>query len=311
MLKNIETKFMCRYCERNYSKCEEDVFGFLSDTYKGEIVHKIGSRSVIPPYEVDMYIPDRKLAVEYDGIFWHGESHGKGRSYHLNKTEMCEERGIQLIHVFENEWLEKEDIVKSRLKDLLGIHDNTVYARKCEVREVDPRMSFSFLEENHIQGGCHSSVRLGLFSEGELVSLMTFSKPRFRKGGPEWELVRFCSKKGCHVPGGASRLLKAFERKMNPKSILSYADRRWSVGKMYISLGFSLVSKSKPNYWYFKIRSSNIDLLNRVSCQKHKLEGFLEKFDPKKSEVENMRENGYDRIFDCGNLVFVKNYKTT
>lgn len=309
MLGRIPEKFLCRHCGVNHSRAESDVMEFVKNAYDGEIVFKNGSRKIIPPYEIDIFLPKRNLAIEYDGIFWHGESMGKERNYHLSKTEMCEKRGIQLIHIFENEWIKKGDIVKSRLLDLLGIHDETVYARKCNVVETDSETANRFLDLNHIQGRCNSPVRIGLEHEGELISLMTFSKPRFRKGGPEWELVRFCNKLGYHVPGGASKLLRHFERKTNPKSILSYADRRWSTGKMYRKLGFELVSKSKPNYWYFKTGTNCLDLINRVSCQKHRLEKFLKEFNPEMSESENMRANGYDRIFDCGNLVFVKEYE--
>ena len=309
MLGEISEKRLCRHCEMNHSKGETDIFKFIKSIYGGEVVFKNGSRRIIPPYEIDIYLPEKKLAIEYDGIFWHCESNGKGRNYHLKKTEMCEEIGIQLIHVFENEWIEKQEIVKSRIKNLLGIYDTTVYARKCKVVDVDQKTAASFLDENHIQGRCNSKIRLGLESNGELVSIMTFSKPRFSRNGPEWELVRFCNKLGYHVPGGASKLLRHFEKLENPKSVLSYADRRWSMGKMYETLGFEAKSKSKPNYWYFKLSSNGQGLINRVSCQKHRLKSFLRQFDPKLSECENMRLNGYDRIFDCGNFVFVKKYE--
>lgn len=154
---------------------------------------------------------------------------------------------------------------------------------------------------NHIQGGVHSSINLGLYYDDELISLMTFSKPRFNKKY-EWELVRFCNKIGYHVPGAASRLLKHFERQYNPKSIISYADRRWSKGNLYSKIGFKQVSTSKPNYWYIV----DGELESRVKYQKHKLNSILEHFDSSKSEWENMKDNGYNRIFDCGNLVFLK-----
>ena len=135
---------------------------------------------------------------------------------------------------------------------------------------------------------------------------MTFSKPRFSKKY-EWELVRFCNKCGYHIPGGASKLLKHFERTYHPRSIVSYADRRWSMkseSTLYNRLGFSLVSESSPNYWYVK----GSELFSRIQFQKHKLKAKLDKFDESKSEWHNMQDNGYDRIFDCGNLVFVKEY---
>ena len=135
---------------------------------------------------------------------------------------------------------------------------------------------------------------------------MTFSKPRFDKRH-EWELVRFCSKIGWHIPGAAGKLLKAFERAYAPKSLVSYADRRWSTGNLYKALGFRFVRNSLPNYWYFK--NPSLRLESRIKYQKHRLKGLLPKFDENKTEVENMKANGYSRIFDCGNMVFVKEYR--
>ena len=134
---------------------------------------------------------------------------------------------------------------------------------------------------------------------------MTFGKTRFSKKY-EWELLRFCCKLGYHIPGAAGKLLKHFERKYNPKSLVSYADRRWSQGQLYGKLGFTLDHVSNPDYWYFK--QNTILLESRVKYQKYKLSKILDNFDENKTEVENMKANGYFRIFDCGNFVFVKEY---
>ena len=208
-------------------------------------------RTILAPLEADMYIPEKKLAIEFDGLYWHSDEVLSKRCYHLMKTEACEKQGIQLVHIFENEWMCCREIVKSRLRDLLGVHDRTVYARKCEVREVDSKASKQFQDDNHIQGTVNASVRLGLYYDDKLVSLMTFGKCRFDKKH-EWELLRFCSKCGYHIPGAASKLLKHFEKAYKPKSLVSYADRRWSQGKLYRALGFKLDHVSPPNYWYFK-----------------------------------------------------------
>lgn len=135
---------------------------------------------------------------------------------------------------------------------------------------------------------------------------MTFGKCRFDKKH-EWELLRFCNKLGYHIPGAAGKLLKYFEQNYQPKSLVSYADRRWSRGKVYEALGFIKNHSSSPNYWYFDNNGSG-DLLSRVNFQKHMLKDKLEIFDESKTEVENMRANGYRRIFDCGNLVYEKIY---
>ena len=281
------------------SGAEHEISNFIQTICQNVVEN---DRTVLNGKELDIYIPEKKLAFEYDGLFWHSEENGKDKNYHTNKTNECERQGIQLIHIFENEWLNKQDIVKSRIKNLLGVYDKTIYARKCEVKEVSSNESFEFQNQNHIQGGVHSSVNLGLYFDNELVSLMTFAKPRFSKKY-EWELVRFCNKLGYHVPGGASKLLKHFERNYNPKSLVSYADRRWSKGNLYEKLGFKLNSISSPNYWYF---NDDRILESRVKYQKHKLKNMLPIFDESKSEVENMKDNGYNRIFDCGNLVYVK-----
>ena len=262
----------------------------------------LSDRTHIAPYELDIFIPSANLAFEFDGLFFHS-SEFRSNDYHLRKTEVCEQNGIQLIHVFEDEWLCKRNIVESRVRNLLGIYDKTVYARCCELREVDRNSSIDFQEENHLQGSVNQKTSIGLFNGGEMVSLMTFGKPRFSKRY-EWELLRFCNRLGYHVPRAASRLLTFFERNFHPKSLVSYADRRWSNGKLYRAIGFNEVSKSAPNYYYVKHQRR----YSRMRFQKHRLANLLENFDPKLSEVRNMENNGYCRIFDCGNIVFEKTY---
>ena len=299
-----KNSILCKHCEiyNGTSRVEKDISNFAQSLITSQIVEN--DRTILNGKELDIYIPDKKLAFEFDGLYWHqdnGNENNKNR--HLNKTNECEKQGIHLVHIFENEWNFKQEIVKSRIKNLLGVFGFTIYARKCEVKEVSSKESFEFQNQNHIQGGVHSKVNIGLYYENELVSLMTFSKPRFNKKH-EWELVRFCNRLHCHVPGGASRLLKYFERNYSPKSIVSYADRRWSQGNLYEKLGFKLNSISNPNYWYIV----DGQLESRVKYQKHKLKNLLEHFDESMSEWENMKNNGFNRIFDCGNLVYIKTY---
>ena len=267
---------------------------------------KQNDRTAIYPFEIDILVPSKKLAIEYNGLYWHTEENGKDKNYHLHKTKECEKQGIQLIHIFEDEWLYKQDIVKSRLKNLLGVYDNKCYARQCEVKEVSSSEAFDFQNANHIQGAVNSKVNLGLYYKDKLVSLMTFSKPRFDKKH-EWELVRFCNKCGWHIPGAASKLLTHFEREYKPKNIVSYADRCWSKGNLYKRLGFELDHISPPDYFYFK-RKDGFHRESRVKYQKHKLPKLLQNFDNALTESENMFNNQYFRIWNCGNLVFEKCY---
>ena len=299
-----KTSNICPECKKNILSFEEKILQKFILHYFNSTDILFNTKAIIDSnLELDIYIPEKKLAIEFDGLYWHSTYLRKDKNYHLTKTKLCEKQGIQLVHIFENEWLYSRQIVKSRLKSLFGIYDKIIYARKCSIKEIDNEISRNFLDENHIQGKINSKINIGLYLENELVSLMTFSKPRFSKKY-EYEMIRFCSKINYNVIGAAGKMLKYFEKTYQPKSIVSYADRRWSVGNLYKKLGFNLENISEPNYWYFK----DSILENRIKFQKHKLKNILEKFDENLSEYENMKNNGYYRIFDCGNLVFVKKY---
>lgn len=291
------------YKEFSVSDSENEVYDFIKSIYNGTIIKN--SRELIKPLEIDIVIPNKNLAIEFDGLYWHSTKENKDKNYHLMKSKLCQDKGFQLIHLFEDEWNNKKDIVKSRLSNLLGVYEKTIYARKCIIEEIPKDLSNCFLIENHIQGKCISSINLGLYFENELVSIMTFGKSRF-SSKYEWELLRFCNKLNYHVIGGAGKLLKYFERNYNPKSLISYADRRWSVGNLYRKLGFNEEKPSNPNYWY--LDSNFKERYSRIKFQKHKLKTILTNYNESLSEVQNMKNNGFNQIFDCGNLVFVKIY---
>lgn len=260
------------------------------------------NRDVLDKGEIDIVIPSLKLGIEFDGLFWHSGTN-KGKNYHLNKTEQCEKNGWQLIHIFEDEWLDKKQIVKSRLKHLVSKNGRKIFARKCVVKEIDTNVKNAFLDKYHLQGTAVSKINLGLFYNNHLVAVMTFVKPRY-SAKYQYELQRYATVFNFTIVGGASKLLKYFERNYNPTSIISYADRRWSTGNLYKQIGFTLDHVSKPSYFYVKYGNR----YSRIMFQKHKLPKLLDKFDTNMSEIQNMVENGYRLIFDCGNLVFVKMY---
>jgi hypothetical protein len=187
------------------SRQETELVDFLKSVADSDRVSTKCGRNRLPSgKEVDAVVdmPSGVVGVEYDGLYWHSEQAGKGRLYHLSKTLECEASGIRLVHVFENEWLSKGKIVKSRLRSALGLYDRTVYARRCAVRRVSASESRRFQDENHMQGAPGAKVSLSLYLGDDLVSLMTFGKCRFDKKH-EWELVRFCSKLNTKVIGGA------------------------------------------------------------------------------------------------------------
>ena len=283
---------------RPTSIIECEIFYFLEKFFPDILKNKRFEKK----FELDIFIPSKNIGIELNGLYWHSELNGKDKNYHSDKTKFFEERGIQVIHIFEDEWIEKQEIVKSIILSKLGLIENKIFARKTMIKEIFSADAKLFLFDNHIQGEVNSKVNLGLFYNDELVSLMTFSKPRFNKHY-DWEMVRFCNKINTNVIGGAGKLLVYF-RKNYSGSIISYADRRFSQGKIYETLEFKGKKQSAPDYFYFK---NGYNRYSRVQFQKHKLKDKLEIFDPNLTEWQNMQLNGYDRIWDCGNLVFELN----
>jgi len=219
------------------------------------------------------------------------------KDYHLNKTELCLEKDIKLIHVFENEWDNKSEIIKSILLSKLGRYDRKIYARQCKIKEISNDEYEQFVDLNHIQGYTPAKYRYGLYYNDELVQICSFGQNRFKKG--EIELIRSCSLLNTQIIGGFDRLIKYFVSEHKPENLISYVDRRYFDGHGYKN--WTLIEKTNPNYWYI---SSNYILESRIKYQKHKLFRLLDKYDENLSEYENMVMNGYTRIWDCGNLKY-------
>jgi ssDNA-binding Zn-finger/Zn-ribbon topoisomerase 1 len=245
--------------------------------------------------ELDLYFRDQALAVEFNGLFWHNEDH-VGARYHLDKTKACRELGLDLIHIFEDEWTNKQGIVKSIIRARLGDYDNRYYARKTKLVVVDSSVAGKFYDANHIQGKVPCSEHYGLEFNGEIVAMASFGNRGYLfKNNIGIELIRFCTKLNTQVVGGLSKLLSVYRN----QTVKTYCDIRLFNGSGYKSVGFIELYTSKPSYFYH----NRLKRLSRFQCQKHKLDKLLANFDPKLTETENMRNNGYSRIFDCGTLV--------
>lgn len=288
----------CGVCfvEEGISNAEKSLRKFIESQYNGWIVYN--DRTLLEGKELDIVIPDYGLAFEFNGTYWHQEGSNKPANYHKNKTDKTESNDYQLIHISDYLWENKQDIVKSRIKQLLHLSER-ISARKTNIKEIAfPR---DFLEANHIQGaGSPTSTNYALYYQDVIVAVMTFGKPRFTSN-QEWELVRFATKQGVSVQGGASKLFKYFIRQHSPNSIVSYASRDFSKGNLYSTLGFKHQHNTEPGYAYYDRRLNRI---SRYQAQKHKLEKLLTLFDPKLQESENMQLNGYYKVYDQGNMVF-------
>lgn len=253
--------------------------------------------------QVDIYLPGRGLGIEFNGIYWHSLNAGLSKNYHLEKIVAASQLGIRLIHVFEDDWIYRGEIVRSRIRNLLGKIDRKIMARRCVVKSITPAASLDFLNQNHLRGGSAASVHLGLFCDDELVSVMTLGRPRFNKAY-DWELIRFASKLNVLVVGDASKLFSYFRKFIAApgQRVISYSDRCWGEGDLYEMLGFKRVGETRPAVWYHEPRS--LVRHSRFKFQKHRLKDLLPSFDLSLTELENMMNNGYLAVFDCGNAVF-------
>lgn len=286
--------FGCKSCASSLSIEEKNILSFIEDL---GITCLSNDRSLLGDREIDILIPSHKIAIEYNGLYWHSEEH-KDNNYHLEKTNRCEQEGYKLIHIFEDEWVYKQDIVKSRLKNLLGKNENKIYARKCVINSISKNEKKDFLVKNHIQGTVGSSIDLGLYYNDELVSIMTFGKrPILNKN--TYELIRFCNKLNTSVIGSANKLFNFFINNYDYDEIVSYADRRWSIGQLYDKLGFEFQHNSIPNWFVIDGKKR----YNRIKYQKHNL--IKMGGDINKTATEIMLEMGLTKIFDSGQKVYL------
>lgn len=262
-------------------------------------------RKVIKPQELDITMPTEKLAIEFCGLYWHGEKFKEGKDYHRKKLQAANDAGYRLITIFEDEWVYQQEICKTRILHIMGVAEKGVGARSTTIHHIDAKTSREFLEMYHIQGNSGAAMRYGAFDkDGFLVAVMTFSKrgrmALGRRDGPP-ELVRFATD-GRNHPGIASKLFAAYVREHNPDEIISYADLRWSEGKLYDTLGFTDMGETGPNYWY--IHANKLSRYHRYPFRKDRIKHRVPNGE-EKTEREIMTELNYFRIYDCGSKRYV------
>jgi Zn finger protein HypA/HybF involved in hydrogenase expression len=294
---HIYKQYGCPKCASHISRQEIELQDFIKSLDINVICN---DRSLINPLELDIVIPSHRLAIEYNGLYWHSETMGKDKQYHLNKHLQCKENDYRLITIWENEWLLKQDIVKSFIKASLSLYDVSIGARQCVIKDVNASDARTFYDNNHLQG-FQSGVHHGLYHNNELVSLMTIKK--YKDG---YMLERFVNKTHHKIYGSFSKLLKSFDL---DGDVYTFADVRHFTGGVYEKTGFIKMYTTKPNYWYFK--NSMINIYHRRHFQKKYIEklykqGELKYYNPDETEYINMVKNGYHRIWDCGNIKFVK-----
>lgn len=266
------------------------------------------NRQILIGKEIDILIPSINLGIEFNGLRWHSEFYGKkDKNYHLNKTILCNQKGYSLIHIFEDEYVNNKDIVFSKLKHLIKKDYDLpkIQGRKILVKEIYKNDAEIFLNKFHIQGFSSSTVYLGGFYNEELISVMSF-----KNGGitnKDWELTRFATNYNYRYQGVGGKLFKYFIRNYNPKNVISFADRRWTINpnnNLYTNLGFELVSITKPDYRYYNSKIDKFKRFHKFSFNKNKL-SKLYGFPLTMTEKEMAIEAGFDRIWDCGLFKYV------
>jgi hypothetical protein len=296
------TEELCPTCfPRNYpsSKIEDEILEYVTSIYSGQIIRN--NRSILKRREIDIWLPDLNLGIEVDGVFWHSElvllDNGYEKTKGHQKYQSCKELGIQLITIYDIEWINSPEIVKSRLSAILNSFQTTIGARQTQVKELTTQEARKFLENSHLQGSVGASVKLGLVHNSDLVACMTFSKSNKARGQTGWEIARFATKPYTQIHGAASKLFKHFINTYQPDSVVSFSDNRWSNGAVYQKLGFELASPGTPGYWYF--RPNDTKLYHRYGLRKTADD------DQSLTEWQNRINQGWNRIWDCGHAKWV------
>lgn len=291
-----ETDF-CQFCPMadGSSRAQKELFDWLKAT-NDDLEIQWENKSVIWPKEIDIYIPALKLGIEYCGLYWHSEKNGVDREYHKNKFLLCESKGIKLIQIFEDEWLNNKEIVKSMITSQLK-KNFKIFARKTIIEEIPATIARKFLTETHIGGPGKAKHYFACLYKNEIVSVMSFSKGNLsRKNMNTWEIERFATKLNYTVVGAAGKLLSAFIKKYNVEQIISYADIRYGTGGVYERIGFIKDKHTVPNYWYFK---SNTKRYHRFSLRKN------DQDDQSLTEWQNRKNQGWNKIYDAGSNKYI------
>ena len=299
---------LCHKCYANISQSspELEIKDIINTMYNGKCIEN--SRSIIPPLELDLYYPEKNIAIEFNGNYWHDENH-KPKDYHFNKFKLCKDKNIRLVSIYESDWYNKHDNIINLLKNIF-IDSKIIYARNCTISKLDYKTKSDFINEYHFYGDSNQgTISYGLYYNNELVSVMSFGKLRgqnkLHNNKDHYELVRFVTKDSMRIIGGASKLFKKFISEYHPMYIICYSDNDFFTGETYNKLGFKLKSLGESiDYQWVK----GTKALSRYECMASKL---LEKYDKYRNinitgSIEDyiMHDLGYSKLYRCGNSIW-------
>ena len=276
------------------SHAEREIANFVEEL--GFIVNR-NSRDVITPKELDVFVPEKKLAIEYHGLYWHKDDDKSSRE----KFTLCKDLDVRLLQIFSDEWQSRNEICKSIIRNALGITKYRVYARKLQVKRIEVAVANKHLDQWHIDGSVRASHAIGLVDDNEeIISIMTLRRPFHKKYENMLEVARFASKLDTIVVGGLSRITKHAMKlclELDKTGLLSYVDLRLGIGNGYIKSGFREVGDVKKNYWY-------------TDCRE-RYPRFMFRAKNGASENSVALQSGKHKIYGAGNLVLIRDYKQT
>lgn len=295
----------CPVCARQKisltSKGEQELFSWVSKLVECNnnnwlVLAKHGM-------QLDIVVPSLKLAIEYNGIYWHTTDH-RYPNYHKWKQEISREQGYRVVYVHEDDWKLNRGAVKHTLRHILGKTKERLQARKLAVKrttKLDSKAVKEFFTKYHIQGYPNkiSGMAYGLFDGFNLVACMLFTNVRSERGSQqvegEWELLRFAS--ACSVAGGASKLFTNFVRDNSPIRVISYSDNDMFEGSLYETLGFSFVKDVRPDY---KVIQGGRRRHKSFFCKSRLKKMLGPDYDEDLTERELCGKLGLKRIYDSG-----------
>ena len=289
----------CPSCSNTFSIGEMEIYQYFCGKLGKENV-VLHDRTILDGKEIDIYIPSQKIGIEYNGLYWHSELNGKDKWYHLNKLTECNDKGIRLIQIFEDEYVYNKELVLRKIEHILNIERlcPKIMGRKCTILEISNNEAKEFLIKNHIQGYSNTTLSIGAFYQGILVGVMCFNKTGKDN---EWILNRFATDNKYICQGVGGKLFKYFIKLHNPKIIKSFADRRWTLTEnknLYTALDFKLTNVLLPDYRYIdksnpKQRIHKFNLRKKTLHNKYNLPIEL-------TEKQMTEKLGYVKIWDCG-----------
>lgn len=251
---NIINVPTCLACSSKLTKPQLEIADYVRNLKLDVIVN---DKTQISPKELDVYVPYKKFAIEFNGLYWHSELN-RDDNHVVQKLSALQSK-IKLLTIFEDEWRDKQDIVKSMIKSKLGLNQRLCGARQCKVVNLTKKQRCEFFDANHLDGDVRSKVAFGLEYDGEIVSVVSLRTPLHKSQDKILEIARFASKIDCNIPGALSKLFKVsreYASKNDYRKLMTYVDARVGDGSAYVKSGMKLVRQTKPRFWWtdFKVR---------------------------------------------------------